>query len=243
MVLYNVNKREQRDHYFQKMSMRRRVDGLIIISLPPNDGEAADFKLTNTQTILLDCYNPLLTSIVVDNIGGAYEMVSYLLSIGRRRIGFINGSVEGNFRFNQANDRYTGYCAALQQYQLEPNPNLITTSSWNRQAGYEAALHLLKLPESQRPDAIFAASDIQALGVLAAAKTQNLNVPQDISVAGYDGIEMSEILDLTTIQQPIAEMGRLAVQLLLKKIKGETQETQETIELKPKLVVRLTTET
>lgn len=246
LVLYNVIKREQRDIYFQKLPMRRRVDGLIIISLPPDPAEAEMLKRSKVPIVLVDCYSPFLTSIVVNNVTGAYNAVSHLLAAGRRRIGFINGIIEGNFRFNQASDRYTGYEAALHKYGVAVNPAFITASAWNRQAGREAALKLLNLAEAQRPDAIFTASDMQALGVLEAVKELGLRTPQDIAVVGYDGIELAELLDLTTVQQPMLEMGTLGVRLLLQQIKNKTTEMAtekvETVELQTKLIIRLTSQ-
>ena len=118
LVLYNVIKREQRDTYFSQIPMRRRVDGLVILSLPPDDYEAEVFERMQVPVVLVDCYNSHLTSVVVDNVGGAYAAVSHLLGIGRKRIGFINGIIEGNFRFNQAADRRTGYEAALHDHQI-----------------------------------------------------------------------------------------------------------------------------
>ncbi len=241
LVLYNVIKREQRDTYFSKVPMRRRVDGLIILSLPPDDQEAAIFERMQVPVVLVDCYNPHLTSVVVDNVGGAYAAVSHLLKIGRKRIGFINGIIEGNFRFNQATDRRTGYEAALRDQQIPFDATLVTASAWNRQAGYQAALKLLDQPSVQRPDAIFTACDVQALGVLEAVKKSGLQVPQDVAVMGYDGIELAELLDLSTIQQPLLEMGALGVRLLLQQVESKSLETVQTIQLETKLISRATT--
>lgn len=239
LVLYNVVRHEQRDTYFQKVPMKRRVDGLIIISLPPDDSETQMFARAEMPVVLVDCYNPHLTSIVVDNEVGAYDAVNHLLDMGRKRIGFINGITEGNFRFNQANSRLQGYEKALREHGIELDSELVVRSGWNRQGGYGAAQKLLGL--ECRPDAIFAASDLQALGALEAIRDKGLKVPEEIALIGYDGIELAELLNLSTMQQPMREMGALGVQLLLEKVQSKAESEIKTIELTAKLVSRATT--
>src|SRR5947207_11154713 len=151
--------------------------------------------------VLLDTYCPFFTSLIVDNIEGAYQAVKYLTELGHRRIGFINGVIEGNIKFNQANDRLIGLHRAFGEAGLSFEPELMQTSEWDRFGGKQAALRLLS--QEKRPTAIFAASDMQAIGVLEAAKNLNINVPEDLSVMGYGGIEAAELLELSTVQQPM----------------------------------------
>ena len=190
--------------------------------------------------VLVDAYSPLLTSLVVDNVDGAYQAVKCLIEHGHRRIGFINGIVEGNFRFNQANDRLIGLHRALGEVGLLFEPELVLTAEWDRQAGKQAALQLLT--RANRPTAIFAASDIQAVGVLEAARSLHLAVPGDLSLIGYDGIELSELLELSTIQQPIKYMGELGMQKLLAQMERavESESTPELVRLRPNLLLRQT---
>jgi LacI family transcriptional regulator len=238
-VLYNIETNAQRDAYLSDLPMRRRVDGLLIISLPVEDSVALGFKKAAIPTVLLDTYSPLLTSLVVNNVEGAYQAVKYLIKKGHRRIGFINGLTnEGNFKFNQANDRLIGFHRALGEADLLFDPEMMLTSEWNREAARATALQLLA--RSSRPTAIFAASDIQAVGVLEAARSLNIRVPEELSLIGFDGIELSELLDFSTVQQPIEEMGFLSVQKLIEHIAHpETQ--PELIRLNTTLVERHTT--
>jgi LacI family transcriptional regulator len=239
MVLYNIETNAQRDTYFSDLPMHHRVDGLLIISLPVEETSAQNLKKAAIPTVLLDTYNPLLTSLVVNNVEGAYQAVKYLLQKGHRRIGFINGLTnERSFKFNQANDRLIGFHRALGEADLLFEPELILTSEWSREAGRTVALQLLS--RSPRPTAIFAASDIQAAGVLEAARSLKLRVPEELSLIGFDGIELSELLDLSTIQQPIAEMGTLSIQQLLAHIDNPAR-SPELIRLDTTLVERHTT--
>jgi LacI family transcriptional regulator len=238
LVLYNVMTDTQRDHYFSELPMHRRVDGLLILSLPIEDSFALHIREAGIPVILLDAYSPLFTSLVVDNIEGAYQAVKYLIEQGHRRIGFINGVIEGNIKFNQANDRLIGLHRAFGEAGLSFEPELMQTSEWDRFGGKQAALRLLS--QEKRPTAIFAASDMQAIGALEAAKDLNINVPEDLSVIGFDGIEAAELLELSTVQQPMRQMGELGVSKLIEIIKNP-QRVPELIRLNTTLIVRRTT--
>jgi LacI family transcriptional regulator len=163
-----------------------------------------------------------------------------LIEHGHRRISFINGITEGNFRFNQGNDRFIGLHRAIGEAGLLFEPDLVITAEWDREGGRQAALQLLT--REDRPTAIFAASDIQAVGVLEAARSLNMLVPTDLSLIGFDGIELSEILELSTVQQPMKSMGELGVQKLIALIEGSArgESAPELIRLQPSLLMRRT---
>jgi LacI family transcriptional regulator len=238
IVLHNASTDEQREYYFSKLPMRRKVDGLLIISRPP-DGSAAQYiKGTGVPTVLIDAYSPLFTSLVVNNIDGAYRAVKHLIENGHRRVGFISSAIEGDFKFNQTSDRLIGVHQALAEAKITYEPELMVTTDWNRQAGKQAAMQLLTLQEP--PTAIFAASDLLALGVLEAAKELKLTVPNDLEVIGFDGIELSEILELSTVQQPMQQMGEKGTAKLVELIENPSK-NPELIRFDTSLVVRSTT--
>ncbi|HEY6540456.1 MAG TPA: LacI family DNA-binding transcriptional regulator, partial [Ktedonobacteraceae bacterium] len=191
LILYNVETDAQRDHYFSELPMHRKVDGLLIVSLTPDDIVSRRFRDAGLPVVLIDAYSPLFTSLVVNNIEGAYEAVKFLIEKGHRRIGFINGQIEGNFKFNQANDRLIGLHRAFGEAGLPFEPELMLTSEWSRIGGKQAALQLLS--QHKRATAIFAASDMQAIGALEAARELDIAVPDELSIMGFDGIEVSEL--------------------------------------------------
>ncbi len=238
LVIYNVETQLQREHYFNRIPMRRKVDGLLVVSLRPEIENIPAFKAANLPMVLIDAYSPALTSLVVNNVLGAYQAIKSLLDKGHQRIGFINGEIEGHFKFNQANDRLIGVHRALGEAGIEFDPELMSLGSWSRQGGRQAASQLLGLP--QRPSAIFAASDIQALGVLEMAKELKIAVPDELSVIGFDGIELSELLELSTIQQPMHQMGELGVQKLMELIE-QPDRPVELLRFNTTLVERSTT--
>jgi DNA-binding LacI/PurR family transcriptional regulator len=228
-MLYNVQSDDQCQSYFRTLPKQRKVDGLLVISLYPNDATTASFKHADMPVVLVDAYHPLLTSLVVDNVEGGYQATKCLIDYGHRRIGFINGIPESDFRFSPANDRLAGLHRALDEAGILFEPDLMLIAKWDRDGGREAALQLLTRPD--RPTAIFATSDLQAIGVLEAAKSLNLSVPADLSVIGFDGIELAEIMELSTIQQPIQYMGELGAQKLIAQIEGSAD-----IGLQPELI-------
>ena len=238
LVLYNVETDTQRDRYFSEVLLNRKVDGLIVLSLTPEEDVARRIGAGTLPVVLLDAYSPYLTSFVVDNVDGAYQAVKCLIEKGHWRIGFINGIIEGHFKFNQANDRLIGLHRAFGEAGLPFEPELVVTSEWNRQGGRNAALQLLS--QSIRPTAIFAASDLLAIGVLEAARSLEIAVPDELSIIGYDGIELSEILELSTVQQPMLQMGMLGVNKLLELIENP-QQLPELVRLRAMLVERKTT--
>lgn len=237
-VLYNVKTNVQRDRYFSELPMRRKVDGLLVLSLTPDNSVARNFRAVGLPVVLVDAYSPLLTSLVVNNVEGAYTAVHFLIEQGHRRIGFINGIIEGDFKFNQANDRLIGLHRAFGEADLQFEPELVVIAEWDRWGGCEAALHLLSL--EHRPTALFVASDIQAAGALEAARQLGIPVPNALSIIGYDGIELAEILALSTIQQPMQQMGELGVQKLMEQIENPRQ-SPELFRFSTTLVVRHTT--
>ena len=238
LVLYDVENVTQRNYYLSELPMLGRVDGLLLLSLPLDNEYAVVIKNSGIPVVLIDTYSPFFTSLVVENIEGAYQAVKFLIELGHRRIGFINGVIEGNIKFNQANDRLIGLHRAFGEAELLFEPELMLTSEWNRSGGKQAALQLLS--QEKRPTAIFAASDMQAIGVLEAAKDLHLNVPEDVSVIGFDGIEVAELLELSTIQQPMQRLGELGVSKLNEIIK-KPQQLPELIRLNTTLIARRTT--
>ena len=239
-MLYNVQSKEQSKSYFRMLPKQRKVDGLLVISLYPDDATAAGFRRAGMPVVLIDAYHPLLTSLVVNNVDGAYQAVKCLIEHGHRRIGFINGITEGNFRFAPGNDRFVGLRRALDEAGVPYEPDLVLTAEWDRPGGRQTALQLLTRPD--RPTAIFAASDMQAIGVLEAARALNISVPADLSVIGFDGIELAEIMELSTVQQPMQHMGELGAQKLIAQIEGtaDAWSRPELIRLQPRLVQRRT---
>lgn len=164
---------------------------------------------------------------------GAKAATEHLLELGHRRIGAVGGS-PGWY----ANDeRAIGFRAALAAARLLPDPDLILYGDWSIPTGERAAEELLSRPDP--PTAIFAFNDNAAIGLLNVARRRGLRVPEDISVVGFDDTFQATIVtpQLTTVRQPLAELGRLGVSLLMRLIEGQRLDAMR-IELATTLVVR-----
>lgn len=153
-------------------------------------------------------------TVEIDNVAGAYKATRYLLSLGHKNIAFVGGSCESF----SGKYRKQGYIEALAKANIEVESRYITFSDWSIGDGYQAALNFLKLKKP--PTAIFAASDLLAIGVINAAKDSGLVVPDDISVIGFDDIELASQIRpaLTTLQVRKNEIGKMAANLIFERL-------------------------
>jgi LacI family transcriptional regulator len=189
------------------------TDGVIVVT------PFAHALRTNGPLVAIDPHNQGadFPAVISTNRAGVIAAMEYLLGLGHRRIGFIGGRPD----LQSSQRRLQGYLDSLAQAQIAVDPALIQMGDYNRATGYTCAQQLLAL--AVRPTAIFAANDNMALGVMAAAKEAGVAVPQDLSVIGFDNIPETAAADpaLTTVDQALETMGRLAVAILFQGIAGE----------------------
>ena len=241
LVIYNVESVEKRDHYLQTLPLAKRSDGLLIVSLPPRPEDVATLAAAAVPVVIVDAHAPALVAlprVVGDDVGGGELATRHLVDLGHRRIGFVGDAFDNPFGFTSGRDRFSGYERALRGAGIDARADLVTLGAHGRYEARDLATRLLTAPAP--PTAIFAASDTQALGVMAAARELGLDVPGDLSVVGYDDIEAADYVGLTTIRQRLLESGRLGAELLLKEIEHRS-EVPPAIDLDPSLVVRATT--
>lgn len=216
LILYNVETPEQRDAFFREAPRRERVDGVIIVSLTPRDGDVAPLKKAGVPVVLVDAHHPSLASlnrVITDDVAGGSAATQHLLDLGHRCIGYISDLFDNPFNFTSSRDRYQGYQQALTKAGVPLRADYHAQAPHGRVEARQSSAQMLA--RLDRPTAIFAASDTQALGVLEAARDLGLRVPEDLSVVGYDDIEVAEYLGLTTMRQRLFESGRRGVELLL----------------------------
>ncbi len=238
MILFNVETAERRTHYFRDVPRRERVDGLIVITLTPDDEDATRFARAEIATVLIDAYHPQISHVMIDNVAGGYNATRHLISLGHSRIGFISDYLESPFNFMPVRDRFLGYYQALEEADIPFRPEYHRQGQHGRFQARQMAQDLLALP--QPPTAIFAYSDTQAIGVLEAAVERGLQVPQDLSVMGFDDIEMAAYFNLTTVRQYLFESGIEGGKRLLQEMEGLSTVPYERI-MPTELVVRETT--
>jgi DNA-binding LacI/PurR family transcriptional regulator len=167
------------------------------------------------------------------NETGAYSAARHLIDYDHRRIGMIGGPSH----LANSNERLKGFRRALKEAKIEIPAAYIQIGNLDRASGLEAALRLLRLPS--RPTAIFAANDLMAMGALLAVRELGLHCPEDVSIVGFDNLEVVELLmpPLTTIEQPAYSLGVAAADLLLQRISGLTEPAREIV-LETKLIRR-----
>jgi len=238
VALFDVELAERKERAFRLLGDAHRTDGLVVVSLVPPEAEVRRLRRQGIPAVLVDARSGDLPAVVVDDVAGGETATRYLLELGHRRIAFVGDKPRDEFRFRSSRDRTRGYERALAAAGVALRPEYVREGTFSRHVARSIATDLLRLPE--RPTAIFAASDTQALGVLEAARDLDLRVPADLSVVGFDDVELASYAGLTTIRQPLWESGRRGAELLLDALDDRGAQAQvETLPLD--LVVRGTT--
>jgi LacI family transcriptional regulator len=210
-----------------------RVDGLLIMSPHADAALLADNLPPATPTVLMNTRTDEndYTSFAIDNYGGACAMVEHLAGLGYRRIAMIAGPAE-NF---DADERLRGYRDALARH-VPDSTALVLHGDFSEKTGYTAGVDIARA--KQRPDAVFAANDMMALGCLFALNEAGLKVPDDIALAGFDDIPMARFVSppLTTMRVNIAELGERAARALIAALTEEKASPKGVTA--PELIVR-----
>jgi DNA-binding LacI/PurR family transcriptional regulator len=217
LMLFDVETVQQRADAFRRFARRDRVDGLLIVSLCPSETEATGLVSEGIPVVLVDAAHPDFPHMVIDDALGGKMATEHLLTRGHRRIAFI-GDTTSPLGFTSSEQRRLGMRRALREAGVDPRPGLELRAPHGREPARELGIALLSRPDP--PTAIFAASDVQAMGALEAASAMDARVPEDIAVIGFDDIEAAAAVGLTTIRQPLRESGLRAVDLLLQALDG-----------------------
>jgi DNA-binding LacI/PurR family transcriptional regulator len=234
MVLFDVERPGEDSELFR--TLPGGLDGLLSISLCPPATDLDRFAAAGMPVVLVDHPHECLPSVHTDDVAGGRLATEHLLELGHERIAFL-GDFEHNYHgFTSSASRRAGFEQALAAVGLDVDPELVRRASHGRE--HAAALTRVLLEEPDPPTAIFAASDTQAMGVLEAADELGASVPGDLSVVGYDDIEVARYTGLTTVAQPLEESGAIGANLLLAALEGAAITGRQ---LPVRLVVRATT--
>ncbi len=240
LILYGISDPHHVDELLKRNSLRMRVDGVLFLSMAIPERFVEQYSHLKVPIVLVDTKRHDLDSVFVENVNGARTATKHLIALGHRRIGMLNASL----RSQPAQERLEGFTLAMQEAELSIDPHLTVSSSstildgFTRESGYELMKDLLNLG-TERPTAVLVASDIQASGALWAIEEAGLHCPDDIAIVGFDDIELAGHLRLTTMRQPMFDMGVLAGRKIEERINGST-EPPSSIPLVPELVVRET---
>ena len=191
-----------------------------MLSLPLGDDDGYHLAQAPFPTVALDTCHPALSAVVIDDVGGGRAAANYMLSLGHRRIAFLGRATPQPVRLRlelEARGRLPGRAAVP---PASAGAILSRHAPHRRAAARHQALELLRLLD--RPTAIVASSDIQAIGVLDAAREFGIDVPGELSVTGYDDIDLAAHLDISTIRQPLAYSGERSADILLDALANPT---------------------
>ena len=197
--------------------IRRRVDGILIVALPPQDPDLESIVNLGMPTAMIGGVIPGIDCVVIDDVAAAREATEYLISLGHSRIALISGK-SGAARFTAGSQRERGYRAVMAEHSLVEDPMLEVSGHFNIEGG-ESGMDAL-LNQLNPPTAVFAMSDEMAFGAIRSLRTHGLEPGRDVSIVGIDDHPMSSYLGLTTIAQPVADLGKKAGERLLVQLAG-----------------------
>jgi len=238
LVICNTDNEPNKGIQYISLLKQKRVDGIIIATGLQNElmkgltGQGIPLALIAREMPML-----AVDTVLVDDYMGGYLATSHLIRLGHRRIAIIAEDLE----LMSSKERVRGYRYALEEAGIAAEERFVTESElFTLEGGKEQTRKLLEQPDG--PTAIFACNDLLAIGVMQAARELGVNVPNDLSVVGFDNTILATITDppLTTVAQPIQDIGRQVIDLLVQEINRQKTSKQRII-LVPNLVVRSTT--
>jgi DNA-binding LacI/PurR family transcriptional regulator len=222
-VICSADSPVQRDHFLSSLPRRHRTDGAIVVSLPLRADQVAAFRRSGVPLVTVDASVRRVPNTVIDDVAGGRLAVEHLLALGHSRIGFIGDRVQRNtarsLGFTASDRRLEGYRRALTAAGTPAEADLIRVGPHGPAHAEAFTADLLELPNP--PTAIFAASDTQAMGVLAAADRLGVAVPHQLSVIGFDDIALAALVGLSTVRQPLEESGAEGARRLCALLRGE----------------------
>lgn len=225
LLLYNFAQVDARQRVFQQRKLVGKVDGLIVIGLPPNEREFAQILGLGIPVALIGTQDERCSCVTIDDVAGAELATEHLIEQGHQEIALMVGQNSFGLEFEVADQRRTGFLNVLKRHGIKFNPvNEIA-------AGFDAHTAELSMDEFLRrkklPTAIFCQSDEMAFGVYKSLRKKGMRVPEDFSIVGFDDHEFSSVFGLTTIAQPVQFLGQLAASQIMAKIEKPDSNTAQ----------------
>ncbi len=237
LVIYTVDSVRRLTNYLTSLPLTGYLDGLIIISLSIEDPYAQRLREKGLESVLIEYHHEMLCSVEIDDILGGSLVADYFYSEGHRRLAFIGDSFFPDYGVHPISKRLIGFRKHLEQLGVELPEERVLLIPIDVEITRQNMLRLLKSPHP--PTAIFAGTDLQAIGVLQAARDLGLRVPDDLAVVGFDDLDISKYFGLTTVCQHLDESGRLAVEILFSRLNDAKRPIQH-VQLPLELVKRET---
>jgi LacI family repressor for deo operon, udp, cdd, tsx, nupC, and nupG len=233
-MLYRVSSEGERDRFFDELPARRKVDGVILVGVPLSPHQVERLGRMSVPILMAGSSVEHYPSVHIDETEAARQAVNHLTALGHRRIARIGIIDPDGEPWQPDAGRDQGYRRALESVGIEVDPHLTVRVDFSVDGGALAMDRLLSLDSP--PTAVFAFSDEIAIGSLRSLRRVGLTVPGDVSVVGIDDHPMADLSDLTTVRQPVREMGRRAAELLVDVLSGRN--APEEVVLPTRLVIR-----
>jgi len=236
VILCNSDENPNKERFYLEVLKSESVDGIILPPIHQFGEEIESFIDLGIPVVCVDrkLIRKKVDTVVIGNERGGYDAVNHLIELGHRKIAIITSSLQ----FSSFEERQKGYERALKENGIEIDKRLIKEGD-PRSSETARALADELLSLEIRPTAIFATNNLMTLGVLEALNKHKINIPNDISLVGFDDLPWAKAIypPLTTVQQPAYEMGQMAAELFFKRVENPTRETEEIV-LEPKLIIR-----
>ncbi|MCZ0756552.1 LacI family DNA-binding transcriptional regulator [Anoxybacillus sp. J5B_2022] len=234
VLLGDTGNNVERERVYLDILRQKKADGMILLTARLESHLLEE--IASEFPVVLACEyleGSTIPTVSIDNVSSARKATEYLINLGHRRIGFISGPLNVIL----SRDRLKGFRQAMAQHNIPIESFLVQEGDFSFESGYNMMMKFLAL--DQPPTAVFAANDEMAIGAIKAIKSKGLRVPDDISVVGFDDIQFASIYEpaLTTISQPMFEIGKKAMELLIKLINKDQLEKNQYI-LRDRLIIR-----
>ncbi|MBN1823614.1 MAG: substrate-binding domain-containing protein [Endomicrobiales bacterium] len=209
--------------------------GVVSIAPHVNHQSVELLRKSKMPSILINCRSEDMSWVDVDNVRGAITMTEYLVGLGHRNILLVNGFPESQ----NSIDRQKGFVETLQRHSIEFNPRMVISCDFSVSLAYERMKNFLSQNKKRDFTAIFSTNDYMAVGIIRALTDENIKVPEDVAVVGFDDLDFASnfYIPLTTYRQPFPNIGFVATKLLMKQIENGRSGPHQ-VELMGELIIR-----
>lgn len=236
VLLYHLGGSVARDRFFERMPLARRVDAVMTVALPLSDRHIKEIQGLGLPVVSVGSDLPGFTRVRIDDVLTARSAVNHLIHQGHESIAMLGSlSEDWDPGFASSRERREGYLLALDAAGLEPRDDMFVAGTHGIGGGAEAMAQLLS--SEVLPTAVFAEYDELAIGAVRTLRRAGMAVPGQVSIVGIDDHEMAEVVDLTTVAQPVHEQGAVAARRLLDGLAGRVTDTADVV-LPARLLVR-----
>lgn len=241
VILCNSDNSEKKEDMYLDMLQEKKVDGIILSAASERSESSATTENISVPIVSVDRENKFIPSegnVVIDNIQGSYEAVTHMLERGYTKIIHLSGQMN----LHTAKERYEGYMKAHREFDIEPTSNHLYEGEYTSEYGERIVNQLIQ--SGITFDGLFCGNDLIALGALKVLKANQISVPDQVGIVGFDDVYLSQLVtpELSTVHQPIYELGYKSAELLIKiSMSKETKQKEVRKLLQSSLVVRGTT--